>query len=140
MCGVLPTITGWTWGNSTTASRDFDTDGKITQIDNANGASLKNYGYDDAFRITSISDAGSSALSWTYGYDALDRLSSASKTGTTQGWTYDANGNRLTETGSTPSTYTNSGGSNRLSSTAGTHARTYAYDDAGNTLSYAGVE
>ena len=45
-------ITSWTWGNGTAANRAFDTDGKITQVDNANGASLKNYGYDDAFRIT----------------------------------------------------------------------------------------
>ncbi len=51
-------ITGWTWGNGTAANRAFDTDGKITQVDNANGASLKNYAYDDAFRITGIADAG----------------------------------------------------------------------------------
>ena len=51
-------ITGWTWGKATTASRDFDTDGKVTQVDNAAGASLKNYTYDDAFRITGITDAG----------------------------------------------------------------------------------
>jgi RHS repeat-associated protein len=132
-------ITSWTWGNGTAASRAFDTDGKITQVDNASGASLKNYAYDDAFRITGIADAGSSALSWTYGYDLLDRLNSASKTGTTQGWTYDANGNRLTETGSSPSTYTNAGTSNRVSSISGSLPRTYAYDAAGNTLSYAGA-
>jgi RHS repeat-associated protein len=132
-------ITGWTWGNGSFASRGFDTDGKITQVDNANGASLKNYSYDDAFRITGISDAGNSALSWTYGYDTLDRLNAATQTGTTQGWTYDANGNRLTETGTTPSTYSTSGSSNRVSSTAGSLARTYAYDAAGNTLSYAGA-
>ena len=129
-------ITGWTWGNGTTASRGFDTDGKITQVDNANGASLKNYSYDDAFRITGISDALDPTLSWTYGYDSLDRLNSASKTGASQGWTYDGNGNRLTETGSTPSTYTNSTTSNRLSSTSGTLSRSYSYDNAGNTLSY----
>ena len=132
-------ITGWTWGNSTTASRAFDTDGKVTQVDNANGASLKNFSYDDAFRITGIADAGSSALSWTYGYDALDRLNAATKTGTTQGWSYDANGNRLTETGSSPSTYTTSGSSNRVSSIAGSLPRTYAYDAAGNTLCYVGA-
>jgi RHS repeat-associated protein len=132
-------ITGWTWGNSTTASRAFDTDGKITQVDNASGASLKNYAYDDAFRITGISDAADSTLSWTYGYDNLDRLNSASKTGITQGWTYDANGNRLTETGSTPSTYTNASISNRVSSISGSLPRTYGYDNAGNTLSYAGA-
>jgi RHS repeat-associated protein len=129
-------ITGWTWGNGTTASRGFDTDGKITQIDNANGASLKNYAYDDAFRITSITDALDPTFSWAYGYDSLDRLNSASRTGFTQGWTYDANGNRLTETGSNPSTYTNSSTSNRLSSTSGSIARSYGYDNAGNTLSY----
>jgi YD repeat-containing protein len=95
----------------------------VTQVDNASGASLKNYTFDDAFRITGIADAGSSALSWTYGYDALDRLNSASKTGTTQGWTYDANGNRMAETGSTPSTYTTSGASNRVSSISGSLAR-----------------
>jgi YD repeat-containing protein len=78
-------IAGWTWGNSTTASRAFDTDGKVTQLNNASGASLKNFTYDDAFRITGISDAGNSALSWTYGYDNLDRLNAASKTGTRKG-------------------------------------------------------
>jgi YD repeat-containing protein len=125
-------ITSWTRGNSTTANRAFDTDGKVTQVDNANGSSLKNYAYDDAFRITGITDAGNSALSWTYGYDALDRLNAASKTGTTQGFTYDANGNRLSQTGTTPSTYTNAGTSNRVNSIAGSPARTYAYDTAGN--------
>jgi RHS repeat-associated protein len=129
-------ITGWTWGNGTTASRGFDADGKITQVDNANGASLKNYAYDDAFRITGITDAGNSALSWTYGYDGLDRLTSATSASVMQGWTYDANGNRLTETGSTPSTYTNSGTSNRVSSISGWLPRTYGYDSAGNTTSY----
>jgi RHS repeat-associated protein len=132
-------ITGWTWGNGTTASRAFDTDGKLTQIDNANGTSLKNFSYDDAFRITGIADAGNSAYSWTYGYDNLDRLTSATGSSITRGWTYDANGNRLTETGSAPSTftYTTSPGSNRLASITGSLPRMYGYDTAGNALSYA---
>ena len=74
---AIEPITGWTWGNSTTASRALDTEGKVTQVDNASGVSRKNYSYDDAFRVTGIADAGSSALSWIYGYDALDRLNSA---------------------------------------------------------------
>jgi RHS repeat-associated protein len=132
-------ITGWTWGNSTTASRAFDTDGKLTQLDNANGTSLKNFSYDDAFRITGISDAGNSAYDWTYGYDNLDRLTSAAGSAITRGWSYDANGNRLTETGSAPSsfTYMTAPGSNRLASITGSLPRTYGYDAAGNTLSYA---
>ena len=40
---------GWTWGNSTLAIREYDTDGKLTDIDSAG---LKTYSYDDAFRIT----------------------------------------------------------------------------------------
>ncbi|MDF3019906.1 MAG: repeat protein, partial [Steroidobacteraceae bacterium] len=126
-------ITGWSWGNGTTASRDFDADGKITQVDNANGASFKTFAYDDAFRITDIVDVGNPALSWTYGYDALDRLSSATSSTVTQGWTYDANGNRLTQTGTAPSAYTNAGTSNRATSISGSLTRSYGYDAAGNT-------
>lgn len=128
----------WTWGNSTLSARTYDTDYKVAQIDSAG---LKTYGYDDAFRITGITDTVNGANSWTYGYDALDRLTSATKTGLTQGWTYDANGNRQTETGATPSTYSYaaSPASNRLASTSGALARTYGYDAAGNTASYAGA-
>jgi RHS repeat-associated protein len=132
-------ITSWTWGNGTAANRAFDTDGKITQVDNAAGLSLKDYAYDDAFRITGITDAVDNTQSWSYGYDLLDRLNSASKTGTTQGWSYDSNGNRLAETGTAPNTFTNSGTSNRVSSISGSLPRNYAYDDAGNTLSYSGT-
>jgi RHS repeat-associated protein len=100
---------------------------------------LKTYAYDDAFRITGITDTTNAALSWTYGYDDLDRLTSASKTGTTLGYSYDANGNRLTQTGSSASTFTVAANSNRLSSTSGALARTYGYDNAGNTTSFTGI-
>jgi RHS repeat-associated protein len=132
-------IAGWSWGNGSSASRAFDTDGKITQVDNANGASLKNYAYDDAFRITGITDAGNGALSWTYGYDLLDRLNSATSSSVTQGWTYDANGNRKTQTGTTPSTHTISSTNNRVASITGTPARSYTYDAAGNVLTFTGA-
>ena len=51
---------GWTWGNSTLAVREYDTDGKLTDIDSAG---LKTYSYDDAFRITGITDAANSIWS-----------------------------------------------------------------------------
>jgi RHS repeat-associated protein len=123
---------GWTWGNSTLAVREYDTDGKITDIDSAG---LKAYTYDDAFRITGITDASSPNLSQAYGYNLLDRLTSATGTGLNQGWTYDANGNRLTQTGSQPSTYTISSTNNRIASITGSLTRTYGYDNAGNTTS-----
>jgi RHS repeat-associated protein len=121
---------GWTWGNSTLAIREYDTDGKITDIDSAG---LKTYSYDDAFRISGITDASNSSLSQSYGYDLLDRLTSATGSSLNQGWTYDANGNRLTQTGSDASTYTVSTTNNRLSSVSGALSRTYSYDNAGNT-------
>jgi RHS repeat-associated protein len=61
------------------------------------------------------------------------------KTGTTRGWTYDANGNRLTETGASASTYTIASTNNRVSSISGALPRTYSYDTAGNVLTYATV-
>jgi RHS repeat-associated protein len=125
-----PTL-GWTWGNSTLAVREYDADGKVTDIDSAG---LKTYSYDDAFRITAIGDANNSALSQTFGYDNLDRLTSATVTGFNQSWSYDANGNRLTQGGSAPSTYVVSSTSNRLSSVSGAITRSYSYDAAGNTI------
>jgi RHS repeat-associated protein len=129
-------IKGWTWGNGTAMSRTFDTDGKVTAIASAGN---KTYDYDDGFRITGITDTITPADSYTYGYDNLDRLSSAVKTGTTRGWTYDANGNRSSETGASPSTYTISSTNNRVSSISGAVARTYTYDAAGNALTYSNI-
>jgi len=130
-------VSGWTWGNSTSASRTYDTDGKISVITTA--ADPIDFGYDNAFRITGITDTTTSANSWTLGYDVLDRINSAAKTGTTYGWTYDANGNRLTQTGTSASTFTPSTTSNRLNSTTGALARTYSYDTAGNTETYSNL-
>jgi RHS repeat-associated protein len=127
-------VDGWTWGNSTTVSRTYDTDEKITQIGTA-GDTIQ-FGYDNAFHITGITDTGISANSWTLGYDALDRLTSAAETATTLGWTYDANGNRLSQTGSNASTFTPSSTSNQLNSISGALSRTYGFDAAGNTTSY----
>jgi len=123
----------WTWGNATVTTRSYDTDGKVTQIVSAG---THNYSYDNAFRITGIADNANSALSWTYGYDLMDRLNSATKTGTTIGYTFDANGNRLSQTGTSASTYTVSPTSNRVSSISGALPRTYGYNAAGNTTSY----
>jgi RHS repeat-associated protein len=125
-------ITGWTWGNgAASASRTFDTDGKLTQI---TSSGQRTFGYDDAFRITAANDLATPANSWMLGYDMLDRLTSATKTGTTIGYTYDANGNRLTQTGTNPSTYTVSPTSNRLSATTGALVRSYTYQNAGSVL------
>ena len=52
------------------------------------------YTVDSAFRITGLTNASNSALSWTDGYDSLDRITSANQTATALSWGYDADGNR----------------------------------------------
>jgi RHS repeat-associated protein len=126
----------WTWGNSTSSTRDSDLDGNAESI--ASAGSLT-YSHDDAFRITGITDLEDSSQTWGYGYDSLDRLATASKTGLSQAWTYDANGNRLTEGGTQSSTFTIATTSNRLMSVSGATTRTYSYDAAGHTTGYAGL-
>jgi YD repeat-containing protein len=66
----------------------------------------------------------------------LDRLTSATTSSVTDGWTYDANGNRLTQTGTTSVTYTMNSGTNQLSSVTGGLSRSYSFDAAGNTTGY----
>jgi RHS repeat-associated protein len=126
-----------TWGMGQAASRTYDTDEKLSALTIA-GDPI-NFAYDNAFRVTKITDSFTAANTWTLGYDILDRLNSASKTGTTYGWTYDANGNRLTQTGTGASTFVPATTSNQLSSTSGALSRSYAYDAAGNTSGYSNL-
>jgi len=132
----LGSVNGWTWGNATTTTRSYTGDGIIAQV-SSNGA--RTYSYDDALRVTAISDTSTGASNWTYGYDVLDRLTSGANGAITRGWAYDANGNRLTETGSSASTYSIATTSNRITGITGTLARTYGYDAAGHTTSYSSV-
>lgn len=97
-------VSGWTWGNGATVTRAHDEDGNVTTI-SSTGLNLS-YVHDSAMRITQMNDLDNGALSWTYGYDLLDRLTSASNASTTEGWTYDANGNRLSQSGTNFDGYT----------------------------------
>jgi RHS repeat-associated protein len=126
----------WNWGNGTTASHTFDQDGNPSQFITA--GVTNGYTVDNAFRITAISDSGLSSNSWTFGYDLLDRINSGLSSAITEGYTYDANSNRLTTTGTLPSAETVATSSNQLNSTSGGIVRTYSYDNAGNTLGFTG--
>ncbi|WBK01283.1 RHS repeat-associated core domain-containing protein [Methylocystis parvus] len=73
-----------------------------------------------------------------FAYTPTRRLMTAQGYYGTLGWTYDANGNRLTETANgVTSTYAYPVTSNRLSSVtpSGQSARNFAYDAAGNIVS-----
>jgi RHS repeat-associated protein len=129
-------VSGWTWANNSNEARVYDEDGNVTNVEAAEGFT---YSYDSAFRITGITDTDNSALSQSYGYDALDRLNSATGTSLNESWTYDANGNRLTQGGATSSTYTVAAASNQITGISGVLARTYAYAPSGQTTSYGGL-
>jgi RHS repeat-associated protein len=115
-------------------TRTYNTDGFISQIVSA--SVTNSYSFDNANRITGISDSSNSALTWAFGYDALDRLTSGTTSAITDGWTYDADGNRLTQTGTNASTFHINSGNNQLSSTTGALARTYVYNAAGMTTAF----
>jgi RHS repeat-associated protein len=125
---------GWTWGNGSTVSRTYNGDGLVSQIVTA--SVTLGYSFDNANRVTGISDSSNSALTWTYGYDPLDRLTSGTTSAITDGWTYDANGNRLTQIGTTAITFSVSSTDNQLTATTGGLVRSYSYDAAGNTEGY----
>lgn len=129
-------VKGWTWANGSTVSRQHDGDGRMSQLASAGSA---DYSYDDAGRITAITaTSGNPGPTRTFGYDLLDRMTSESRTGFAAGYTYDANGNRLSQTGTLNATYTyplTGGGaltSNRLQSVSGGTWRNYTYDAAGH--------
>jgi len=128
-------VNGWTWGNTSTVSRSYTEDGAPNQIVTA--GVTNGYTEDNALRITGLSDSGLSSNSWTFGYDLLDRVTSGSSSALTRGYTYDANGNTLTETGSVAYTATITSTNNEIASTSGGIVRTYSYDAAGNTTGYA---
>jgi len=129
-------VSGWTWANNTNEARSYDHDGNITNLESAEGFT---YSYDSAFRIAGITDSDNGALSQSYGYDLLDRLTSATGTHLNESWTYDANGNRLTQGGTSASTYTLATASNQIASISGALTRTYTYAASGQTSGYGGL-
>lgn len=114
-------------GNSVSDSRTYDLKGRtLTQTSTVIGT--RAYVYDDNNNLNSLDSTDFDA---TYTYNALDQLITdqitTSPTSLEQ-FTYDANGNRLTDGGST---YTYQANSNRLDQE---NLVTYTYDGAGNTL------
>lgn len=133
-------IHGWTYGNGLTRAQTWDLNGRIKEVNGSDGGSYVQrlrYTYDNADRITKITNDATSSLTQTYGYDPLSRLTSVTASGANQSFTFDANGNRLTHiAGSATTTYGYAGGGNRLTALNGS---TVSYDAMGNTLSGEGI-
>jgi RHS repeat-associated protein len=140
-----------TYGNGVTESRSFDLDYRLTTLSGAGNKLIQSfsYGYNAANDILSITDSVNSGNSQNFGYDALNRLTNASGIYGILAYTYDANGNRLTENPTAPIALDGLGSitslaysqSGRLaSSTAGTQQITqYTYDAFGRRLAKFGT-
>ncbi|HEY4363625.1 MAG TPA: RHS repeat-associated core domain-containing protein [Bryobacteraceae bacterium] len=83
------------YANHITETRTFDHDYRLLKI--SSSVQSLTYGYDNADNVLSLSDSLSNANSQTFGYDILNRLTSATGPYGSPTYTYDANGNRLTD-------------------------------------------
>ena len=122
------TATGWQWGNGTHYGKSFDADGRVTSV--TLGSVTRSYGYDAAGQIVGETDASASGTKqYTFGYDELGQLISYTSPSGNLAYTYDANGNRRSESGTlAPGAYAYAAGTNRVSSGAGD---TYQYNADG---------
>jgi RHS repeat-associated protein len=124
----------WTWGNGQPYERIYDLDGRIQSV--TLGAQTRTYGFDDASRITGLTDKqGATTLATaTIGYDNLDRLTAAlnaASGGYNQTFVYDLIRNRSSQTiGGVTTALTYAATSNRLTKIGTTDI---GYDNAGNT-------
>jgi RHS repeat-associated protein len=99
--------------NNVVTENGYDAAGRLTSLVNrsTSGGLISSfaYTYDPDGNRTSQAEThqwpgGTLSATTTYGYDQLDRLTSATVNRQTESFTYDANGNRLTESGTDPAT------------------------------------
>lgn len=87
------------YGNGLAMQGVYDAANRLSQM-SVPGILNLSYARDHVGNITSITDLVTPANSQAFGYDALYRLETAQGPWGNQSYTYDANGNRLFETGS----------------------------------------
>jgi RHS repeat-associated protein len=117
-----------TLGNGLSATRSYNPRYQLVDSAVTGNVLSWHYAYQNDGDISGITDLLNSPNSRTFGYDGIDRLTSATGPGYTLGWTYNPNGNRLTETlNAATTTYT--AGTNRLAALV--PGPTFAYHNAG---------
>jgi RHS repeat-associated protein len=126
----------FTYGNGVTDSRTYDLAYRMTNVTDTGTSAVSNltYGYDADDNVTGITDAVTAANNQTVHYDVLDRISYASSGiyGTIGSITYDSSSNRKTY-GSTNFTYSTT--SNRLTVAGSSSVGSTA---TGNITTYGG--
>lgn len=139
----LGPVNGWMWGNGTTQVVSYDQDGRFSGSTFNSGTGISQaVTYDLASRITSLSNTGGD--NWTYGYDQMDRITSAQSSSAALAWSYDAIGNRQSQTGSLASGYSSDNVTlvydvrGRLSSATTQGTTTYLYNAVGERVRKSG--
>ncbi|SIR02135.1 RHS repeat-associated core domain-containing protein [Marinobacterium stanieri] len=130
-------VSGLTYGNGLTLTNTYDIQYRLT--DTQVGQLLdRNYSFNGNDDITGVNREVSGQL--VFDYDPLRRLEYAQTPSTILSWTYDSNGNRLSETaGQSVDTYYVDSWSNRLLEISGSTQSIYTYDANGNVLSKGGL-
>jgi RHS repeat-associated protein len=130
-------VTTWTAGNGSVYTRTFDQDNRIATLSLPANDNIT-LSYDAASRITGISETGLGAKS--FAYNKQNRLTSFSNGTTSQIYTYDLSGNRITYSDSASGmseTYQYASSSNQLTGISGTSSESFTYDANGNLASHA---
>ncbi len=124
-------VASWVFGNGRPYMRTFDLDGRITGYTLGDRSQILTW--DAASRLTALADAANPANPTLMGYDSLDRLTSFVTSSSSQTFSYDAVGNRLSAgIGANTYGYGYASTSNRLLTVSGPSPLSYAYDAAGN--------
>ena len=146
-------MNGWTWGNSSTMSRTFDTDGQLTSLSSGGESSAFTY-YPDGriatrvdsdpvvvplatgtatFDIAQTSHRLSSVsglISRSYSHDAAgNTLSNGAAT-----FGYDDSGRMVSATAGATTTYAHNGLGERVAKDDGSATTYFVYDEAGHLL------
>ena len=126
--------------NGIDSNFDYDAAGRLNVIEHTDGATLLAryaYGLDDNGNRTQVVITGTAVTAHTenYTYDELDRILSASYgPSDSVSWTYDENGNHLTQTSGSQVTNFVYNEVDWLTETTGAFVSASQYDDAGNRI------
>jgi YD repeat-containing protein len=112
---------------------ELDDRNRVRRI-TAGGALDLTYDYDHVSRVTQLQDPRP-GMSQSFAYDLVGRMWAADGPWGALRWTYDAAGNRLTETLGSMTTYTYDPGTQRLTFTSGASSESFAYDALGRLTS-----
>jgi len=123
--------TSLTFGNGLVPTVGYDGVNRVSALA-IPGITTLTYAYDQVGNILSITDGVNAGSSKAYAFDLLDRLADSSGPWGDLIWSYDANGNRLTQSSDGGMlTYAYDG--NRLATMDDGNSHSYTYDAAGNT-------